>query len=256
MLIAQISDLHLRTDGVLIHNQYDTQAAAALCVDHINRLAPKPDVVLVTGDLTDQGRPADYAQLRTLLDRLTMPFYVIPGNHDDRENLRMAFADLGYLPETGEFLHYTLEDYALRLIGLDTVLPGEIGGGMRQQRIAWLASRLDEHPTRPTVLFMHHPPFPTGIRFLDKPAFEGARQLQALISTHRQVRQIVCGHIHRDITANWAGTCVAVAPSILYQMNLELREGGTYKPVNDPPALSIYLWENDVGPVGYTSIIE
>lgn len=256
MLIAQISDLHLRTDGVLIHNQYDTHTAVERCVAHINRLTPKPDVVLATGDLTDDGSPADYARLRQLLDRLTMPCYVIPGNHDDRANLRMAFADLGYIPDSGDFLHYALEEYAMRLIGLDTLLPGELGGGLCPQRLAWLEARLEEQPGRPTLIFMHHPPFPSGIRFLDSPSFEGALELQSLISAHRQIRQIVCGHIHRDISAYWAGTCISIAPSCLYQMNLELRHGGTYQSVKDSPALSLYLWENDVGPVGYTSFIE
>src|SRR5512132_820510 len=105
MLIAQISDLHLRTDGSLMHGRIDTRAALANCVAHVNGLDPRPDLVLATGDLADLALPEDYRVLRAMLDGLAMPVYVIPGNHDDRGALRASFDDFGYLPSEGPFLH-------------------------------------------------------------------------------------------------------------------------------------------------------
>jgi len=256
MLIAQISDLHLRADGSLLRRDIDTRRALERCVAHVNRLDPRPDLALATGDLTDFGRTADYALLRPMLDALEMPVFVIPGNHDDRGKLRAAFGDLGYLPGEGAFLHYTIEGYPLRLIGLDTVLPGEVGGGMCEERLDWLRLRLQEAPDRPTMLFMHHPPFASGIDFLDHPPFQNADATARLVAQYRNVRQVVCGHIHRAIHLNWAGTCAAIAPSIVYQMNLALRPGSGFEPTSDPPAISLYRWEDGLGPVGYVSLIE
>ncbi len=257
MLIAQLSDTHLRASGRLLHGAIDTERALDACIDHLRRLDPAPDVVLATGDLADGGLPEEYARLRRAFDRLPMPVYVIPGNHDDRGPLRDAFADQGYLPTAGEFLHYTVEAYSLRLIGLDTVIPGEVGGAICPARLAWLGDRLTEQPERPTLIFMHHPPFSTGIGFMDSPPLEGADALRCLILRHRQVRQIVCGHIHRAIHLSWAGTTAAIAPSVVYQMNLALRPGEGFFLVDQPPAIALYLWREafSSGPVGYTSLI-
>ncbi len=255
MLIAQISDLHLRASGGPLQGRIDTIGALADCIAHIIRLWPRPDLVLATGDLTDLALPEDYALLRRMLRNVPMPVYVIAGNHDDRGRLRSAFGDAGYLPGGGEFLQYTIEDWPLRLIGLDTLLPGEVGGGFCSERLRWLAERLAEQPDRPTVLFMHHPPFPSGIRFLDTPPFAGAAELAALVCRHPQVRQVVCGHIHRAIHVNWAGTCAAVAPSIVYQMNLAFEDGIGFQRIDDPPAMALYRWADAVGPVGYISLI-
>ena len=163
MLIAQISDLHVRADGKPLSGVVDTRAALDACIDHVAGLDPRPDLVLATGDLTQDGLPEDYALLRAAFGRLPMPVFAIPGNHDSRAALREAFADEGYLPETGAFLHYAVDRYPLRLIGLDTVIAGEVGGRACPARLRWLEERLSEQPGRPTVIFMHHPPFATGI---------------------------------------------------------------------------------------------
>ena len=255
MLIAQISDLHLRSYGSLLQGRIDTAAALADCVDHVNTLDPRPDVVLATGDLVDLGLAEDYAALRPMLDRLAMPVYVIPGNHDDRAHLHRAFADLGYLPGDAGFLHYVVETYPLRMIGVDTVLPGEVSGGLCDDRLGWLDARLSEQPERPTLIFMHHPPFPSGIGFLDDPVFLKAAETERLIARYRQVRQVVCGHVHRAIHLNWANTCAAIAPSTVYQMNLALRPNARFQATDDPPAIALYRWQDGLGPVGYISLI-
>jgi 3',5'-cyclic-AMP phosphodiesterase len=255
MLIAQISDLHLRTDGTLMHDGIDTRAALANCIEHLMGLDPRPDAVLATGDLADLGLASDYAELRRMLNRLPMPVYVIPGNHDDRVLLRAAFADQGYLPTNGGFLHYVIDHHPLRLIGLDTLLSGEVGGGLCEDRLRWLDARLTDAPERPTVVFMHHPPFASGITFLDEPPFRNADAAAAVIARHRQVRQVTCGHIHRAMHLNWAGTCAAVAPSTVYQMNLAFEAGQGFDPTDDPPAIALYRWRDGLGPVGYVSLI-
>ena len=162
--------------------------------------------------------------------------------------MRATFVDDGYLPADGPFLHYTVEDFPLRLIGLDTVLPGKIGGALCAARLGWLAGRLAEQPERPTLIFMHHPPFPSGIVFMDQPPLRRCRGAGADRPGNRQVRQIVCGHIHRAMHVSWAGTSAAIAPSSVYQMNLAFRPDGRFDPPTIPPAISLYLWQDGVGP--------
>src|SRR5882724_4073230 len=119
MLLAQISDFHIGKAGSPIDIEYRTSEHLRRAVEHINRLEPRPDAVLCTGDLVDEGSPEEYERLAALLAPLTAPFYIVPGNHDDRENLRAAFKDCDYLPAQS-FLQYTVDLGPLRLIALDT----------------------------------------------------------------------------------------------------------------------------------------
>src|SRR5689334_2698732 len=98
MLIAQITDTHIRAPGRLAYRQVDTSAMLAACVRELLMLDPQPDLIVHTGDLVDFGLPEEYAQLRSLLAPLRVPILAIPDNHDEREAMRQAFAGGGYLP--------------------------------------------------------------------------------------------------------------------------------------------------------------
>ena len=135
MLISQVTDPHIKAQGRLAYKKVDTAANLDRCIHHLLKLGKRPDLVLMTGDLTDFGRTEEYQLLRKLIAPLDMPVYVIPGNHDERENLRKAFSDHPYLPRTGD-LSYVIEDHALRMIGIDTTIPGKPGGEMCAARLA------------------------------------------------------------------------------------------------------------------------
>src|ERR1700704_4316847 len=124
MLIAQISDMHIKPPGELLYQRIDTAGFLERAVAHVNALDPRPDIVLATGDLVDGGKPEEYALLRQLLAPLAMPVHLIPGNHDARDEMRTVFADHAYLPRDG-FLHYTIDGLPVRLIALDTLVPGK-----------------------------------------------------------------------------------------------------------------------------------
>src|SRR5258706_16460452 len=148
MLIAQMTDLHIKPPGKLAYGGVDTAAMLRAAIAHLTALRPAPDALLLTGDLVDAGSAAEYALLRALLAPVRCPLYLIPGNHDDRAALRAAFADHRYLPPDG-FIQYVIDDQAVRLIGLDTLVPGEGGGTLCAARLAWLAAQLDAAPARP-----------------------------------------------------------------------------------------------------------
>jgi 3',5'-cyclic-AMP phosphodiesterase len=255
MLIAQISDMHVKPEGALAYRRVETTTFLARCIAQICRMTPRPDVVLATGDLVDGGRPNEYERLRGLLTPLPMPVYLIPGNHDDREALRDGFTDHAYLPRDGAFIQYVIDRHPVRLIALDTLVPGKGSGLMCEQRIAWLAARLAEAPERPTVIFMHHPPFTTGIKHMDRLGLEGARAMGDVVKRHPQVEAVLCGHLHRPIQVRWCGTLASTAPSTAHQVALDLGDGGVAAFTMEPPAFLVHVWGPDTGLVSHTSYV-
>src|SRR5215469_5163219 len=183
MIVAQLSDPHIVTVGELLYGRVDTAQFLARAVAEINRLDPLPDVVVVTGDLVDHGIPAEYEHLRALLAPLRMPLFVIPGNHDAREPLRQAFGADGYLPAEG-FLQFAIEDFPVRLVALDTLLPGDNRRVLCGERLGWLEATLVAAHKRPTLLLMHHPPFTTGIDFMDRFGLADAVALGEIVARH------------------------------------------------------------------------
>ena len=123
-LLAQVSDLHVKARGELSYKVVDTAGMLRSCVEHLSKLDPRPDAVVLTGDLTDGGLPEEYSYLRELLAPLTMPVYLLPGNHDNHDALRAAFPEHAYLCQSPRFIQYAIEDYPLRIVAADTVIPG------------------------------------------------------------------------------------------------------------------------------------
>lgn len=241
MLIAQISDTHIMPAGRLMSGRVDTGPYLQRAVAHLLALDPRPDLVLATGDLVDAGSPVEYARLRGILAALPMPVYLIPGNHDARDALRAGFPDHGYLPR-GPFLQYVIEDHALRLIGLDTLVPGQPHGELCEERLGWLEARLAESD-RPTLIFMHHPPFACGIVEFDSIGLNrGAERLAEIVRANPQVERILCGHVHRPVQTRWAGTLASIGPSTAHQATLDLRPDVPITFTMDPPAAALHQW--------------
>lgn len=243
MLIAQITDTHITRERKPAYNRVDTAAYLERAVAHVNALDPRPDIVVMTGDLVDEGTPGEYAILRDILAPLAMPFYLMPGNHDARGALRSGFPDHAYLGQSEDWIQYAIEEYPLRLLALDTVTPGRGHGELCEGRLGWLAERLAEQPERPTLVMLHHPPFPTGIAHMDNIGLlQGADGLGRIVAGHRQVQRLLCGHLHRPIQAVWHGTPVSVAPSPAHQVAMDLRPGGPSAFVMEPPAIHLHSW--------------
>ena len=255
MLLAQISDLHVTAKGERLFGRIDTPAFLGRAVAHLNGLARRPDFVWITGDLVDQGSAAEYAHLRELLGALEIPWALMPGNHDERAALRRAFADQPYLPRDGEFLQYAIDDLPLRLLALDTLIPGESGGRLCQARLDWLAARLEERPDLPVIIAMHHPPFLTGLTEMDTINCENSAALGVLVAEHPRIERIVCGHVHRPMVVRWNGTVVTTAPATAHQVALDLKDGIPTAWIMEPPACHLHYWRPDSGLVTHHSYI-
>ncbi len=237
MIVCQISDLHLVPRGKLSYGVVDTGACLQRAVDHINRMVPAPDAVVATGDLADPGSPEAYGFLKELLEPLAPPVFLLPGNHDHVPSLVAAFPDHGYLKtdlrrNDHRFICYAVEDYPLRLVGLDTVTPGDHGGGLGPKRLSWLRRTLAARPHVPTLLFMHHPPFGSGLGEMDGDGFAGWREMGRIIKGHRQVEGIYCGHLHRTVFRKFFSIPAMTCPSTAMQLALALSQ-------SDPPLFSL-----------------
>jgi 3',5'-cyclic AMP phosphodiesterase CpdA len=148
-----------------------------------------------------------------------------------------------------------VDDLPVRLIALDTVVPGQPGGLMCAERLAWLDARLTEAPDRPTLIVMHHPPFRTGIGHMDAMGLANAEAMREVVGRHRQVEAVVAGHLHRPIQTRWAGTIATTAPSTAHQVALDLRPDGPPQFVMEPPACQLHVWTPGCGLVSHTSYI-
>lgn len=243
MLIAQISDLHVAEDGEYMRSFVDANARLAEAVAWLNGCTRRPDVVLATGDLTDHGRPEQYELLAEILSELRSPLYLIPGNHDEREPLRRMASDMGltYVPESGP-IQYVIDDWPVRLVGLDSLRLGHHDGELDGERLAWLDHVLGQRPDAPTLLFLHHPPFETGIWWMDCIGLTGGDDLRTVVERHPQVVRIVSGHLHRPIETMWGSTLVSCAPSTTHQTQCDLDPD--HQPVisAEAPGVQLHWW--------------
>src|SRR6266404_5679035 len=171
------------------------------------------------------------------------------------EPLRVAFAGDGYLPADG-FLQFTIEDYPVRLVALDTLIPGEGGGLLCSARLAWLDHVLASAPARPVLLMMHHPPFLTGIERMDRAGLQNSAAFAAVVARHPQVERILCGHLHRAIDRRFAGTVAGTGPSTAHQLRLDLTAEAPLRFMFEPPGYQLHLWEAESGLVTHTAVLD
>ena len=244
MLIAHISDLHIRRPGELAYRRVDTAAHLKRCIAHIVAYRPQPDLVVATGDLVDSGQPEEYEYLAKMLSELPMPLYLIPGNHDERGALRAAFPQYHYLRHRDEFIQYTAPVGSLQLVALDTVVPGEAGGLLCRKRLRWLEEQLTINRQRSVVILMHHPPFTTGITAMDRAGLRTADPLEPIIRRHSSVERILCGHLHRTIIARFGGTVAVTCPSPAHQVALDLESDQPPMFVMEPPGYMLHRWSD------------
>lgn len=245
MLIVQISDLHFLRKGVLSFGKVDTHGHLERCIAAIQALQPRPDVILITGDLTNDGDFSTYQTLADMLDVLEPPIYPIPGNHDDRALVRTIFPEIKTLSASGP-LCYAIEDWPLRIVALDSSVDGKPYGRLGDQQLDWLSTTLGADREKPTLVMLHHPPFKTGIGHMDWSMLRDADAFAAIIEKHPQVERVLCGHVHRAVQTRFAGTIAQIAPGTAHQVKLTLREGrGPW--IMEPPGFLLHLWSDEDG---------
>lgn len=213
MIIAQISDTHIALDTPDADRRL---ADFERTIADVNALDPAPDVILHTGDIVHNGRPEEYAEAVRILAKASAPVYVIPGNKDDRANLRAAFSPRGYLKPGSDFIDYSVEDYPVRLIAVDTLTTASNKGDFCPARAKRLIELIDAETTKPIAVFAHHPPFevqvgPDPINF-ETP--EMMARLRDALQRGGRVIAVFSGHVHRSTAGHVGSIPATVMPSI------------------------------------------
>jgi 3',5'-cyclic-AMP phosphodiesterase len=239
MRIAQITDLHVDTDGGFMRSFVDANAKLAAAVAFLEERSGGLDAVLVTGDVTNHGRPEQYELLLELLAPLTIPTYLVPGNHDEREAFRTAFGDRAWVPAAGP-VDYVVDDHPVRLIGIDTTEPDRHDGEFHPEQAEWLDAVLSEQPDRATVIFGHHPPFLTGLWLFDAMRLNGSELMRDIVARHPQVRLVVSGHVHRPVSSAWGTVALTTAPSTTHQNRCDLHPDEGAGVTDETPMLQIH----------------
>ena len=241
ILIAQISDLHVKRPGVLAYGKVDTAAALARCVETLNRFSPRLDFVVISGDLADTPAKDEYDHLLALLAPLQIPFAAIPGNHDDRALMRAALPDQPYATSVGALnLACTAGD--LDIVLIDSSVPGASHGELDSGTLGWLDAALAASATRPALLILHHPPFITGIAHMDVQNLRNADDLAAVLRRHQRARLVSAGHVHRAVLTMFAGIPATICPAPNHAVALDLNK--QYPPSFriEPPGFHMHAW--------------
>lgn len=241
ILIAQISDLHITPPGALAYGRVDTAAALTRAIGTLNRLSPRPDLVVISGDIANSALPEEYAHATKLLGALQMPFAAIPGNHDRRALIREAFPDSLY-GKADCALNTVRRVDGLDILLIDSTVPGAAHGELDPATLTWLDSALAASATRPAFLFLHHPPFNTGIMYTDAMRLRNADALAAVLKRHPRVLLVAAGHVHRAAQTVFAGIAASICPVGEQAVTLEFEPRWPEVFRIEPPAFHLHAW--------------
>lgn len=196
--LLQLSDLHIVKEGERASSVLDTRRILNAAIEQLLeiRAALDPlDAVLVSGDISDDGSLDSYAFAKAELERLGLPLYAVPGNHDAREPFRNAFAELAEV-STSDLIDWATPINDTLVVGLDTLIEGKGGGRLREDSIEFLRNALNTWVGGPVVVMLHHPPITTGIHFMDAIGLENPQSLEAAIAGVEHDIIFIAGHVH------------------------------------------------------------
>ncbi|WP_040794442.1 metallophosphoesterase [Nocardia higoensis] len=235
ILLAQVSDTHFDLGA---RNAQRVEKVMAFLAD----LPRRPDAILHTGDVTESGSAAQYAEARTAL-KSDIPVYSIPGNHDERAAFRTELLGVEASTEPINHVHRIGE---LTVVMLDTTIPGEPGGRIDEQSYDWLRAVLADAPERgPIVLAMHHPPVRLHSPIVDDIALAEPGRLAELVAADTRIRAVFAGHAHTSATAVFAGLPLLVAPSTASVLggSWEIRLPDRVMDYSPDPAIALHAFD-------------
>lgn len=235
MLLAHLSDPHLVTGPLAPGPATGLHAA----LGRILGLETRPDAIVITGDLAERGSVESYDQLAQLLSEVPLPVYLAAGNHDDRGALLGAFGGTSHLGGQ-HATYYAVDLPGARLLVLDSLVPGSGSGRLGQEQLTWLENQLSSDVETPVLLALHHPPVAVGIPFLDRMGLLDAGAFAEVVSAHAQVVRVLCGHVHRTVTAPFATALVTAAGSTYRQSALDMTEPGTMGYLEEPTSFLLH----------------
>ncbi len=260
VVIAQLTDTHVSVGdhgpGAAYWSENGRRLRAA--IRSLNAESERPAVVVGTGDLVECGEDAAYAELRVILKDLQIPFWPLPGNHDSPTRMRSVFPSMNWTSEATGHASWAqiIPDSDVTIIGLDTTAPGQAGGFVEVERLEWLAEQI-EQANGPTIVAMHHPPFLTGIDWMDAQGFDGMESLQQVLTEFPPTR-IIAGHYHRSISSQIGSTAASVGIATTMHVDLDLSNSAIPAVINDPIGYQLHcvMSEPDAQVITHTRFID
>lgn len=256
MIIAHLSDIHIRTQGAFLTvGNMDYMAMAQRAFERVAIMEPRPDMMIITGDLADSGQIDEYRRLKSMVEALPFPVHMILGNHDIRANFLEVFPERK--DEGTTFVQFCVEHADIRIIGLDTLIEGEVKGGLCGERLSYLRERLTKCPELPTIIMLHHQPFLlNGGVYDDIGLKEGVEEFGEIVASNPQIVRVFCGHLHRSLDCLWKGTLVSVTPSVVSSAILPVGNVRIFKKINEPPAFRLHVLVPNEGLVSHLVYVE
>lgn len=216
-LVLQLTDTHILPPGQVLYKKVDTALHLRETVKQINRMRPMPDVLIITGDLTEHGDEEEYRHFLELIEPLQMPVYVVPGNHDDPQTMVDTFAGTSCFPVSDDTCQYTIEDFPFRILALNSRCDGSELPDFTGKRLSWLKHQLDSSD-KPTLIALHHPPMTTGIELIDMGGSEWFQGIKSVLAGYEQVKLVICGHCHTDLCGRIGQIPVYMAPATAHRL--------------------------------------
>lgn len=226
-VLLHISDTHLVGGDGPLYGDVDADGRLGELLGQLDHSQVRPDAIVFTGDLADKGEPAAYRKLRDLVEPfaadLGAELIWVMGNHDNRAELRRLLLD--EVPSMAPLDHVRTVD-GLRIITLDTSVPGHHHGEIRASQLDWLAGELATPAPDGTILALHHPPIPSVLDMAVTVELRDQAPLGRVLKGS-DVRAILAGHLHYSTNATFVGIPVSVASATCYTQDLTVAVGGT-----------------------------
>lgn len=220
--LLHVSDTHFVADDELLHDSVDSDAQLRALFDGFARSNTRPEAIIFTGDLADTGRPDAYSRLRAMVEpaaaELGATVIWVMGNHDRRETFRAGLLDEA---PTDDPVDRVFDVNGLRVIALDSTVPGHHHGELSDAQLDWLAAELETPAPHGTLLALHHPPVPSPIGLLALVELRDQQRLAAVLEG-TDVLAILGGHLHYSTTSTFAGIPVSVASATCYTQDLNV----------------------------------
>lgn len=224
--LLHLSDTHLLPDGDPLYGHIDAEGYLTKLFDDLEAGGARPEAIVLTGDLADKGAPDAYKRLRSIVEpaarRLGATMIWVMGNHDDRGNFRLGLLDEEPLTDP---IDRVFDVNGLRIIALDTTVPGLHHGEISDQQLRWLAAELSSPAAHGTILAMHHAPIPCVLDLAVLVELRDQHKLAAVLQGS-DVRSILAGHLHFSTHSSFAGIPVSVASATCYTQDLKVPVGG------------------------------
>jgi 3',5'-cyclic AMP phosphodiesterase CpdA len=250
MIIAQISDTHI---GVDLPDASVRRQDLERTIADINELDPLPHAIVHTGDIAQHGRPEEYRLVEAVLAKARAPFYLVPGNKDDRTNLRQVFSSYGFFPARSCFLQYAVEDHPVRIFVLDTIAADSNKGDYCDLRARHLIAMADADRTKPIAVFTHHPPFevPVGPERLHYKDHAAMARLRDTLQHSQRVVGVFSGHVHRSA----GGHVGTIRASVVQCIATPLRKGDYPVHMKTRPVYHVHRFDPEWGFASETRIV-